>query len=166
MDQARAAIESARSAGADRYAADGFTAAVSALERSRAAVDDKDYRLALNHALDARERAQTAERTATDTKAQLRAEIERTLTEVATPIAVAHARLATAEKNRAARRLIRQHGGALSAIDADVQKAGEALKAGDYPAAQALLKDIRTRIADVSAQIDKTGTSVAARRRR
>ena len=166
MDQAQAAIMAAQAAGADRYATEGYTSAVSALERSRAAVGDKDYRLALNHALDARDRAQTAARTATETRTQLRTEIEQTLADVAAPLADAHARLAAAEKTRTPRKLLTEPSAALASIDAEVQKAGEALKAEDYRAAQGMLKDIRARIAEVTARIDKAATPAANRRRR
>ena len=60
MQQAQGAIDAARAAGADQYARDEFTAAEDALKRAHEAVDQRDYRQALNNALDARERAQTA----------------------------------------------------------------------------------------------------------
>ena len=61
LQQARSAIESARGAGAEVYARDEFGAAETALKSATEAVDQRDYRLALNRALDARERAQNAE---------------------------------------------------------------------------------------------------------
>jgi hypothetical protein len=166
MDQAQSAIDGARAAGAERYAADDYKAAVAALSESRAAVSGKDYRLALNHALDARDRAQTAARVAADTTAQMRADVERTLADIATPLANAHARLAAAEKHRAARRRLRAPSSALSAIDADVQEAGEALKVEDYAAAQAALRDVRTRISETIAQIEAIAAPATGRRRR
>ena len=64
LQQARSAIESARTAGAEVYARDEFGAAETALKSATEAVDQRDYRLALNRALDARERAQNAEKEA------------------------------------------------------------------------------------------------------
>src|SRR5438034_1116223 len=64
LQQAQSAIEAARAAGADRFAVEEFLAAQNALARANEAVAQRDYRLALNHALDARERAQTATRDA------------------------------------------------------------------------------------------------------
>ena len=55
MDQAQGAIDAARAAGADRYAADAFTAAQRSLTLASEAVDQRDYRLALNRALESRE---------------------------------------------------------------------------------------------------------------
>ena len=62
MQQAQGALDAARAAGADRYATEEFTAATLALVNAKEAVDQRDYRLALNHALDSRERAQNAAR--------------------------------------------------------------------------------------------------------
>src|ERR1043165_445912 len=53
MDQAQGAIDAARAAGADRYAATEYTAATDALKRSQDAVGQRDYRQALNEALTA-----------------------------------------------------------------------------------------------------------------
>ena len=72
MDQAQGAIDAARAAGADHYAATEYTAATDALKRSQDAVGQRDYRQALNEALDSREHAQNAAREAADTKAQVR----------------------------------------------------------------------------------------------
>ena len=60
MDHAQGAIDAARAAGADRYATEQYGAAVKALQNAEAAVGQRDYRLALNYALDGRDRAQRA----------------------------------------------------------------------------------------------------------
>ncbi|MGH9147869.1 MAG: DUF4398 domain-containing protein, partial [Vicinamibacterales bacterium] len=54
MDQAQGAIDAARAAGADDYANEQLTSAVSALKQSRDAVTQRDYRSALNYALESR----------------------------------------------------------------------------------------------------------------
>src|SRR4029078_2966791 len=72
MQQAQGAIDAARAAGADRYAVEEYTAATEALKNARIAVEQRDYRLALNHALDSLERAQEAARQAADGKAAAR----------------------------------------------------------------------------------------------
>ena len=59
MHQAQGAIDAARAAGAERYAADTLAAAVKALAQADLAANQRDYRLALNHALDSRERRRT-----------------------------------------------------------------------------------------------------------
>jgi len=82
MDQAQGAIDAARAAGAEQYAAAEFTAATKALTQSNEAVTARDYRLALNYALESREQAQNAARTAADTRAKLRGDVERSIAEV------------------------------------------------------------------------------------
>src|SRR5215470_14405074 len=66
IQQAQGAIDAARAAGADVYAHDEFAAAEQALKNANDAVAQRDYRLALNHALDARDRAKTAATQAAD----------------------------------------------------------------------------------------------------
>lgn len=96
MDQAEGAITTARAAGADQYAAAEFKAAEDALRRSQEAVAQRDYRQALNQALDARERAQNAAREAADKKAVARGQAERALTEAELALATAQQRLGAA----------------------------------------------------------------------
>jgi len=146
MDQAQGAIDAARAAGADRYAGTEFTAATAALERAQAAVAERDYRLALNEALDSREHAQNAAREAADTKAQLRGEVERDMAQIAALIASANTRLAAATKARVPRRVLDGPRQELAAVDESVQKAGEAMKADDYLSARAALQGVKERI--------------------
>ena len=101
MHQAQGAIDAARAAGAETYAPDEFKAAVDALTRAQDAVAQRDYRLALNNALDSRERAQNAAKMAADGKAAARSAAERLLADVTSAIAVSAARLQAAEAARA-----------------------------------------------------------------
>src|SRR4051794_25814319 len=80
MQQAQGAVDAARAAGADKYATEEFAAATLALNNARDAVAQRDYRLALNHALDSRERAQNAAKMAADGKASARTEADRAIT--------------------------------------------------------------------------------------
>lgn len=146
MDQAQGAIDAARAAGADRYAAAEYTAATDALKRSQDAVALRDYRLALNEALDSREQAQNAARQGADTKAQLRAEVERDMAQIAALIAEANTRLAAATRARVPRRVLDGPRQELAAVDVSVQKAGEAMKADDYLSAKTALQGVQERI--------------------
>src|SRR5260221_8443393 len=73
MQQAQGAVDAARAAGADQYSREEFTAAEDALKRSHSAVDQRDYRQALNAALEAREHAQAAAKESVNKKATARA---------------------------------------------------------------------------------------------
>jgi uncharacterized protein DUF4398 len=146
MDQAQGAIDAARAAGADRYAANEYTAATEALKRAQDAVAQRDYRQALNEALDSREHAQNAAREAAETRAQLRGEVERDMAQIAALIAEANTRLAAASRSRAPRRTLDAPRKELAAVDESVQKAGAAMKADDYLAARTALQGVKERI--------------------
>src|SRR5689334_24986256 len=83
IQQAQGAIDAARAAGADQYAREEFTAAEDALKRAHDAVDQRDYRQALNNALDARERAQSAAKETVNKKATARADADKAIAEAA-----------------------------------------------------------------------------------
>jgi hypothetical protein len=165
MDQAQGALDAARAAGADRYATAEYTAATDSLTRSRQAVTERDYRLAMNHALESREHAQNAAREAADTRARLRGDAERRMAEIAGLLAQANARLQAAEARRVPRRTLRAPQAALSAVNADVQKAGEAMKADDYRAVGQLLEGLKARIEKVIADLDGGPPTQSARPR-
>src|SRR3989442_15604446 len=101
MQQAQGAIDAARAVGADEYAHDEFVAAQDALKHAREAVDQRDYRLALNHAIDSRERAQNAAKEAADHKAVARGDADRALTDAVGALNEARAKLKAAETRRA-----------------------------------------------------------------
>ena len=77
MQQAQGALDAARAAGADQYAAEEFTAARWRSPTHAKPSTQRDYRLALNHALDSRERAQNAAKQAADGKAAARVDADR-----------------------------------------------------------------------------------------
>jgi len=140
MDQAQGAIDAARAAGADEYAAAELSAAAAALARAEEAVAQRDYRQALNQALDARERAQTAARDAANRKAEARSHAERDLRalrslvetvrtwrEAQRPRAVPAAALTTLDE-------------ALTAADTSLQEAGAAVEAQRFVEASTTLR--------------------------
>src|SRR5215211_338269 len=107
MNQAQGAIDAARAAGADKFAAAEFTAATDALKRSEDAVAAGDYRQALNHAIDSRERAANAAKMAVDGRAEARGQAERAITEVATLLSRAQAQLKDPDLARLNARVLR-----------------------------------------------------------
>lgn len=166
MDQAQGAIDAARAAGAERYAASEYTAATDALKNSNDAAATGDYRLALNYALESHEQAQRAARATADTKAQVRAEVERAMAEIAALMAQASTRLAAARSARVAARLLTQPAGDIAAVNVDVQKAGEAIQADDYLEARRSLEGVKERIEKALAAVDAATGAPASRRRR
>jgi hypothetical protein len=165
MDQAQGAIDAARAAGAEQYAAAEFTAATKALAQSNEAVTARDYRLALNYALESREQAQNAARTAADTRAKLRGDVERSFAEAKSLIAQARARMdgpSGAQIPRGTRRTAQQR---LTQLEGELQKAGASLQAEKYMEADRLLTGIKRQIQSVVTTISRGPSSQSPRRR-
>lgn len=161
IDQAQGAIDAARAAGAERYAAEEYTAARTALNQANDAVAQRDYRLALNHALASREQAQNAARTAADTRARLRGDTERVLAEVTSLLVQTRAKVAALPPARARRP--RQ---ALTAFGEEVQKAGKAMQAEDYDGAQRTLATVKQGLQQLVAPAPAAGTAQSSRPRK
>lgn len=142
MHQAQGAIDAARAAGGEQYATDEFKAAVDALAHAQTAVGDRDYRLALNYALDSRERAQNAAKMAADQKAITRSEAEHLLAEVTSAIAVSSARLQAADAAHASKAATESLRAAVAAARRSTDDAGKALASQDYLAARARLQGV------------------------
>jgi hypothetical protein len=154
MAQAQGAIDAARAVGAERYASQEFSAAVTALTQSNEAVTQRDYRLALNHALESREHAQNAAREAADARARIRGEVERSMAEIAALLAQANNAVSDAEAARAPRAALRTTRQALAQVNSAVQKAGAAMKADDYLAAEPLLKGVKEQAEKAIAELE------------
>ena len=165
MDQAQGAIDAARAAGAEQYAAAEFTAAKKALAQSNEVVTARDYRLALNYALESREQAQNAARTAADTRAKLRGDVERSIAEAKSLIAQARARMdgpSGAQIPRGTRRTAQQR---LKQLEGELQKADASLQAEKYKEADQLLTGIKRQIQSVVTTISQGPSSQSPRRR-
>lgn len=164
LDQARAAIEVAKNAGAELYARDEYTASEQALARANDAVQVRDYRLALNHALDARERAQNATRQAATRKEAAGRDAMAAVDQATKQLDGLRERLKAAERARApARVLVPARRNLQSATDS-LQKAGTAMQAGNYAAALEAAKATTSMVQTVARQLD-SALSPAARRR-
>jgi hypothetical protein len=154
MDQAQGAIDAARAARADRYATTEYEAAVTALKRANEAVAQRDYRLALNHALDSRERAQAAAKEAADQQAALRSGAERRLGELTALLDQANQRLAAAEAARMPRRALMAPRAAIAAASGSLQKAGTEIHTGDYQASQTRLSASAAQLRTAMNELD------------
>lgn len=160
MNRAQGAIDAARAAGAEQYAAEELNAAVAALKQSQDAVEQRDYRNALNFAVDSLERAQNAAKQASDQRAIIQSEVERALAEVRALLDRGDERLATAESARVPRRTIAQVKTVLTGARTAVQEASAAAERGDYPAAQRELNAVKPQAAAAIGEIDR---AIAAR---
>jgi flagella basal body P-ring formation protein FlgA len=166
MDQAQGAIDAARAAGADRFAREAFTAATSALTRAQQAVRDRDYRLALNDALESRDQAQTAAREAADTRARLRGESEALLAQVRPLLVDVETAASAAQRARVPRHVLKPHQDAAVALAATMQEVGSALTAEDYQAVSTRLAAVREQAATTITALEDLTTRQTSRRRR
>jgi hypothetical protein len=133
IQDAEKAIDAARAAGAETYAKDDYSAAAVAIKGAHAAVDARDYRLALNDALEARDRATTAARDAADRKAVARANADRLLRNAALALVDVRARLRTAQAAQKPPRVLNAARKAAADSETRVQEARAAFERAEYP---------------------------------
>jgi hypothetical protein len=160
MNQAQGAIDAARAAGADKFAAAEFAAAQEALKRSEDAVAARDYRQALSHALDSRERAQSAAKMAVEGRADARGHAERAISEVATLLSRAQAQLKDNPRGLKGPR------STVTAAEKMLQEARTALKGEDYPGVTKALNSAAAELQAALTEIDAAGSPRAAPRKR
>jgi uncharacterized protein DUF4398 len=154
MGQAQGAIDAARAAGAEQYATDELKAAVDGLARSQEAVNQRDYRLALNYALESRERGQNAAKLAADQKAIVRSEAEKVLNEAALALVQANTRLRQMEASKPLRKQLVAPRETIDAAESAVQKARASLEGGSYLEARSALRGALDQIRGAMRQMD------------
>jgi uncharacterized protein DUF4398 len=164
LQQARSAIESARGAGADVYAREEFGAAETALKNATDAVEQRDYRLALNRALDARERAQSAANEAIARKAAARTDASRALAVAGRVLNDARAKLRNAEAARAPARVLAPARRAIADSDRAVQEARTSFGQGAYASAAEVAVDATTRLRAVAHDLENSAVPAPRRR--
>ena len=147
LHQAQGAIDAARAVGAAVYAPDELKGAVDALTRAQEAVAQRDYRLALNYALDSRERAQAAAKRAADERATARSDAERLLADTTAAIAVATVRLKAAEDADTPAQGTATLRAAIETARRATDDAGNALAKEDYLGARQRLQGVSRAIA-------------------
>jgi Domain of unknown function (DUF4398) len=145
IDQAQSALDLARTAGAERYASTEFAAAASSLEKAHAAVGQRDYRQALNYAIDSRQRATEAARQAADGRAKAKTAVETLYGAVATEANRLQAALRTAE-TAAPAKLLRAGQATLRDARTGLQEASAAMSAGNYADATKRLTEVRKKL--------------------
>jgi hypothetical protein len=123
IDRAQGAIDAARAAGAPEYASTEFAAAVTALNQAHEAVAQRDYRLALSHAINASERAQNAARQAADGKALARSQTEGAIQATATSLQQLSTVIKSAESRRVPEKTIALARATAQRVERDLQKA-------------------------------------------
>ena len=161
MNQAQGAIDAARAAGAEKFATAEYTAAVDALKRSEEAVAAGDYRQALSHAIDSRDRAQNAAKMAVDGRVEARGQAERAVAEVATLL-----NRAQEELKAAGGRTLQKPRDTIAAAEKSLQEARTALKTENYAGVATALNGVTARVQAALNEIDAASSSRAPARKR
>jgi hypothetical protein len=165
MQQAQAAIDAAVSAGAETYAAEELAAAEAALTHAGSAVAARDYRLALNHALDSRQRAQNAARLAGDGMAAARAEADRSIARAAKGVEAMRTRLKSSDVPRLPARSVSAVRASVADADQRVQEARTAFDRADFKAAQAAANAANAELTAATNNLESAAAAAAKRRR-
>ena len=166
MNQAQGAIDAARAAGAEQYAPTELAAATDALKRSEDAVTQNDYRLALSLAIDSRERAQDAAKTAVETRAKARGNAERVVAEANSALTQARARVNDEALAKLPRRAAADARQAFATAEKNMQEARAALERDEYERAITVATALSTEIQATLAELDKLASAAPARKRR
>lgn len=133
IQQAQGAIDAARAAGADQYAGEEIAAAQAVLQRADEAVAVGDYRLALNHALHSRERAQNAALFAAEGRAAARVNADHAVSRLTDALAAARQALEAGERRAPARAIASQRS-AIAEGEKHLQEARSVFENGEYRA--------------------------------
>ena len=165
MDQAQAAIDAAKAAAADTYAADEYNAAVTALQKSHASVDQRDYREALNYAIDARQRATEAAKQAGIASAHTRVAAEKLVTECSTRASQLDTDIKVAEGAHVAPRDLRSARTTLADAQTALQESRRSIGAGNYAEVASALTEVRRKLDAAIAAVDALRQRSAKRRR-
>ena len=165
MQQAQGALDAAQAVGADKYAAAEFKAALLALANAREAVTQRDYRLALDRALDSRERAQNAAREAADGKAAARVEADHALTAAQAQLDGADSRLKAAEARKVSAQVIADARRAIEQAQTTVQDARATFAKGDYLDLPQKVTAATAALPGVVQELDAAAASPVRRRR-
>ena len=147
------------------YARDELSAAETALKNATEAVDQRDYRLALNRALDARERAQNAEKEAAGRKAAARTDASRAVAAAGRALDEARGRLKTADAARVPARIVAPARRSIADGDLAVQEARTAFGQGEYARATEVAGTATARLRVLAKDLE-SATAPPPRRRR
>ena len=151
MHQAQGAIEAAR-------------AAEAALKRSTDAVAERDYRQALNYALDASERAQAAAKAAAEMRAAARSEAERLLASAGGALDRARTALRTAADAKVPAAQLTAPTRAVSEAGQALDHARALVAAAEYSKARAAIAELPERLSTVASEIDAAVQARVAKR--
>jgi Domain of unknown function (DUF4398) len=146
IDEAMSAIDAARAAGAQQYAADEFAGATATLDKARVAVEQRDYRQALSYAIDARQRAIEASQVVPNARARASAAASEQLKRTADSVTHLESVLRAAQDAGVPAQELRASRETLEAARAVLQETRTTMDARKYAEANALLRGVRENV--------------------
>ena len=165
IDQAKAAIDDAKAAGADGYAADEYNSAVTALQKAHDAVDQRDYREALNFAIDARQRAGEAAQETATAKAHSKTAAETLVTDCSARVSQLDTGIKAAEGAHVSPRDLRTARTTLADAEGALQETRKSIDAGNYAEVVTSLTEVRRKLDGAIAAVDTVRQRQAHHRR-
>ncbi|MGD9488043.1 MAG: hypothetical protein AB7W47_08475 [Calditrichaceae bacterium] len=161
LDEARAALEAARSAGADRYVADKFAQAQTALDAASAEItkqNDKfafsrNYDEAKNMLVAARDAANEAANSVEAAKEQVKMEAEGLLARIPDEIKAAKKAISKARVGKEGRAALEMIKNDMASTEASVAGVSTAMESGDYLTARDRASSILKKIASLTAEV-------------
>jgi chromosome segregation ATPase len=155
IDQAQAAVDLARTAGAEQLAPEEYAAAAAGVQKARTAVDQRDYRLALSFAIDARQRAQDALRQAAESRKRAQRDIEALYGEVATRTNRLQTLLRETDAARAKPAELRDARATLAEARKALQEASTAITLGKFDQGSKSLTGVRGKLDTAIGDLEK-----------
>lgn len=146
IDQAQSAVDAARAAGADKYAAEEYSGAATTLQKARDSVEQRDYRQALSYALDARQRALEASHLVPEARARAKTSAEAAFKATSEQAGRLENAIRNAEEQKVPARELRAPRQTLSAARSALQEARTLLDRGNYAEAAASLPPVREKL--------------------
>lgn len=165
IDQAQTALDLARTAGADKYATVEYTDAAAALQKARVSVDQRDYRQALNYAIESRQRSQDAIKQAADGKARAQRAAEAIVIDISTRASTLQGQVKAAEAARVPASELRNARAAMAAAQTRLQEARTQIGAGNYEEATNMLTEVRGNLDAAIGEVEKIPLRPARKRR-
>lgn len=168
LAKAQTAVDFARTAGADKFAAEEYTAATTGLQKARDAVAQRNYRQALSYAIDARQRAQNAIRQAGEGKARAQRATDTLITAVNARVTELQTRLTAAEAARVPAKELRASRAVVADVQKDLQEARTQVGEGNYEEADEILRTVRKKLDEAIQNVERIPPRPprAAKRRR
>jgi hypothetical protein len=165
IDQAQTALDSARAAGADKYAASEYTEAAASLQKAHDAVSQRDYRQALNYAIDSRQRSQEALRIAPEGKTRAHDTAVRDYDRTAARTNQLQSRLREADAARVPPKDLQGPRSTLAEARQALQEASAAITAGNFEAVSKSLTEVRGKLDGAFAAMEKIPPRVVRKKR-